>query len=444
MESTTASSAIATKIWATPFIDTHEHLIEESRRIAGPRPGDSFLPCDDWAYLFHHYAQDDLAVAGMGTETLSRFFSIEFSPQEKWALFAPYWPRIRHTGYGRAVLLTVQRLFNVEDIRADTVEQITRQMRGNVRKGFYQHIIQECANLKFCQVQSLEYTFCKTEYPELLYQDINTVPLSSGLDVPRLRRESGLPITTLQGCHDAIHWYFEQYGQQAVAIKNSSAYSRRLDYADISAAKAEPLFARYIAHENALSPAELKALQDHLWRYCVEQATAYQLPVKLHTGYYAGSRRMPLARVSMNLPDLCNVLQDFPETNFVLMHIAYPYQDEMIAIAKQYPNVYVDLCWSWIINPLATIRFVKEFLAAVPSNKLLTFGGDYYSIEPIVGHAEIARYGLSQALSQLVTEGWTTEEEVVELIEPLMWGNAWSLFRMEEKQAVAKQLMIER
>ena len=437
----THSSAIGEKIWATPFIDTHEHLIEESRRIAGPHPDDPFLPCDDWAYLFHHYTRDDLAVAGMEPDASHSFFSMELSPQEKWELFAPYWPRIRHTGYGRAVLLTVQRLFNVEDIAANTVEQITQQMRHGVRKGFYQHIIRECANISLCQVQSLEHTFCKTEYPELLYQDINTAPLSSDLNLPRLRRETGLPVTSLQGCYDAIHWYFEQYGQQAVAIKNASAYSRRLDYAAVPTAEAERLFTRHIADENALDATELKALQDHLWRYCVDKATEYQLPVKLHTGYYAGTWRMPLARVSMNLPDLCTVLQDYPDTNFVLMHIAYPYQDEMIAVAKQYPNVYVDLCWSWIINPLATLRFVKEFLAAVPWNKLLTFGGDYYSVETIVGHAEIARYGLSQALSQLVAEEWLTEGEALDLVEPLMWRNAWSLFRMEEKQAVARQLM---
>ena len=261
--------------------------------------------------------------------------------------------------------------------------------------------------------------------------------------MPWLRRESGLPVTSLQGCHEAIHWYFEKYARQAVAIKNASAYSRRLDYAAVSAADAEPLFARHISGNDALTAIELKALQDHLWRYCVELATEHHLPVKLHTGYYAGTRSMPLARVSMNLPDLCPILQDFPQTNFVLMHIAYPYQDEMIAIAKQYPNVYVDLCWSWIINPLVTIRFVKEFIAAVPWNKLLTFGGDYYSVESIVGHAEIARYGLAQALTQLVAEKWCTEEETLELIEPLMWGNAWSLFEMEAKQKIAKELYAE-
>ena len=33
------------------------------------------------------------------------------------------------------------------------------------------------------------------------------------------------------------------------------------------------------------------------------------------------------------------------------MHIAYPYSDELVALAKHYPNVYVDMCWAWSIDP---------------------------------------------------------------------------------------------
>jgi predicted TIM-barrel fold metal-dependent hydrolase len=178
----------------------------------------------------------------------------------------------------------------------------------------------------------------------------------------------------------------------------------------------------------ALAPAEQKALADHLMRECVRRAGAAGLPVKLHCGYYAGSGRMPLARVRQNAGDLCPLLADFPEVRFVLMHIGYPYQDEYIALAKHYPNVWIDLCWAWIINPAATARFVQEFLLAAPASKLLTFGGDYATIEPVVGHAAIARRGLALALDGLVADGWLDAEAALALVEPLMHGNAEALF----------------
>ncbi len=428
MSHNTLHTTIREKVNQTLFVDTHEHLIEESQRLAGPSSLAPLFTCDDWAYLFLHYALDDLKVAGMSQQNANQFASPDVSPQDKWKLFAPYWPRIRQTGYGRAVLLSIQRLFDIEDVTAETVGIITDKLRNGVRKGYYYHVLREVAGIETCQVNSLDRSFRETEYPDLLLQDISTVHMGSGLNVQQLRRETGLPVTTLDECYQAIDWYFESYGQRAVAVKNQSAYERRLNYLNVSAADAAPLFARYAADPTALAPAEERAVQDHLWRHTVRRASDFNLPVKLHTGYYAGTGYMPLERVSQNLKDLCPILPEFPNARFVLMHIAYPYQDELIALAKQYPNVYVDLCWAWIVNPLATKRFVKEFLMAVPANKLFTFGGDYTAVENVVGHAEIARQGLAQALSELVDESWLTESEALGLVEPLMRGNAYQVF----------------
>ena len=145
---------------------------------------------------------------------------------------------------------------------------------------------------------------------------------------------------------------------------------------------------------------------------------------------------MPLARVGQNLHDLCPILQDFPTTRFVLMHITYPYQDQLIALAKHYTNVYVDMCWAWIINPAASVRFLKEYLMAAPSSKIFTFGGDYITVETVYGHSQIARPGIAQALSELVEEGWLTETDALALVEPLMCGNAREVFRLEEKRKI--------
>jgi predicted TIM-barrel fold metal-dependent hydrolase len=220
---------------------------------------------------------------------------------------------------------------------------------------------------------------------------------------------------------------FEQYASRTVAVKSQAAYDRRLNYDAVGKNAAAPLFARHLSGDH-LQPAERKALEDHLMRECIWRAQNHHLPVKLHCGYFAGSGRMPLERVRQNAADLCPLLTDFPNARFILMHIGYPYQDEYIALAKQYPNVWVDLCWAWIINPAACVRFVKEFLMAAPASNLLTFGGDYAVVEPIVGHAAIARQGLAQALDELIEEQWLTADAALDLVQPLMQGNAVSLF----------------
>jgi hypothetical protein len=414
---------------ATPFFDTHEHLLEERTRLAGPR-AHRLQPCDDAALLFCHYAGDDLWVAGMPAAERERFFSPELDPADKWPIVAPYWQRTQHTGYLRAVAETIRRVYEVEHLDVATFVEVSDRMRRTVRPGFYRPILRDVAGVEVCQVNSLETTFCETQYPDLLQQDLSLIPFSTGLNPTALAdfsRQSGLPADTLADWHAIVDWAFATYGPRACAVKSQAAYSRRLNYEDVSAEDAAPLFARLRAGDD-LASNQRKALEDHLMRSCLRRAGTMGLPVKLHCGYYAGSDRMPLERVRQNAADLCPLLADFPNVTFILMHIGYPYQDEYVALGKQYRNVMVDLCWAWIINPAATARFVKEFLLAAPSNKLLTFGGDYATVENIVGHAELARQGLSQALSDLVSEGWLSEQAALDLVEPLMHGNARALF----------------
>lgn len=255
-------------------------------------------------------------------------------------------------------------------------------------------------------------------------------------DIAGCLRQCGLPASTLDEWHAVIDWFFETYGPRAVAVKSQMAYNRRLDYAGVSEDDARPLFAR-LASGGSLAPAGQKALQDHLFRYCLERSRECGLPVKLHTGYFAGTGHMMLERVSRNAAGPCRLVQEFPDITSVLMHIWYPFQEQMIALAKHYTNVVIDMCWAWIVNPAASVRFVRDFLMAVPSNKLLTFGGDYVAVEQVVGHAKVARRGLTRALCELVDEGWLNVDEALALVPELMNGNARSIFRLDSRKGAA-------
>jgi hypothetical protein len=422
---------------AIRFVDTHEHLLEESTRLKGPGAHE-LQPCDDAALLFFHYAKDDLWSAGMPKEAQTAFYAPVGDSREKWRLVEPYWRRARHTGYLRAVAESCRILYGVDELDGDAFERVGQRMRAEARPGFYRRILNEAAGVEVCQVNSLEAGgFKESQYPDLLQQDLSLMGLSTEISPSLLARWSGwsnLPTGTLAEWHRVIDWAFATFGPRACAVKSQAAYSRRLDYADVSSEDAAPLFDR-MARGEELASGERKALEDHLMWRCVASAAENDLPVKLHCGYYAGSDRMPLDRVRRNAGDLTPLLRAFPGATFVLMHIGYPYQDEYIALAKHYRNVAIDMCWAWIINPTACVRFMKEYLLGAPSNKLLTFGGDYTTVESVVGHAAIARQGLAQALSELVEEDWLREGDATELLESLMRGNARELFPVLRREA---------
>jgi predicted TIM-barrel fold metal-dependent hydrolase len=215
-------------------------------------------------------------------------------------------------------------------------------------------------------------------------------------------------------------------------VKSQNAYSRDIDYEKVPTEEAEPIFKKRISG-SALSSQERKRLEDHLFWYSVKVATKSHLPVKLHTGYLGGQNYMPLSRLINNPGSATSLCRAAPETRFVFMHICYPYYEEILSVAKHYSNAYIDMCFSWICNPIAAKDFLKKYIVTAPVNKIVTFGGDYIPVEPVLGHSIITRRGIALALSELIEEGWLSLDRAYELSDLIMHKNARSIFNLSEK-----------
>ena len=128
---------------ATAVIDTHEHLCDESHRIGREA---------DVSWCFSGYVISDMIVAGLPPEDAQRFASPEASPRQKWKLIEPYWPLVQQTGYGRATMLSVSGLFGIDELSAETMEQLDEQVKSSNRPGRLRHILQELCNIELCHI----------------------------------------------------------------------------------------------------------------------------------------------------------------------------------------------------------------------------------------------------------------------------------------------------
>lgn len=424
--------AIYAKVWSTPLIDTHEHLCDEHDRLP---PDGAFRNQDDWSLVLSGYLGSDLLTAGMPRDAHQAFYSPGPTPLEKWKLLEPYWPAVKHTGYGQAARISLRQLYGADDLNADTVAQVQAGYEQVRQPGFYQRVLRDLSGIESCQVNSLASGFRESKMPQLLMQDISIVGMYAGPNLEGFGKPTGITVTELADWHRVIDWWFDKYGTYAVAVKSQDAYRRDIDYRPTPAEQVAETFKKR-AQQESVDPAQLKALEDHLFWYAVQKATAHQLPVKLHTGYYAGDNNMPLSRLIHNAGSACELCRHAPNTPFVFMHICYPYYEELLAVAKHWTNAFVDMCWSWIINPVAAKDFLKKYLVTAPANKLLTFGGDYVFVEQVLGHAVIARQGIALALCELVEEGWLGRDDALELVDPIMHGNARRIFRLADKEPV--------
>ncbi|MEW6202192.1 MAG: amidohydrolase family protein [bacterium] len=116
-----------------------------------------------------------------------------------------------------------------------------------------------------------------------------------------------------------------------------------------------------------------------LWEKCVE----LDLPVQFHvgnTGYGAGvpggcGIHLKYVRPVPYIDDLA---ADFPELTIICLHPAWPWQEEMLAVAMHKGNVYLDLSgWSPKYFPQSLVTYANTFL----KDKVM-FGSDHPYISP--------------------------------------------------------------
>jgi len=400
---------LASFIATAPLADTHEHLHKEEKYLAESP--------DVLQDLFDHYVSADLRVAGATPEALKRLHdTTDPDVAGRFAGIQTAWEAVQHTGYGEAVQLTAKRVYGLDALTAEAM-LAAQAVAASLRKpGERLRVLRDVAGLSYVQVDDFRVE-CEPDPsgPDFFYYDLSVASWVCG-NFP-------LELATPESVRERIAVQFSQWGPHAVAVKTQHAYNRTLLWQERTDDEIAPLL------KKAERTAEEKVvLGDWALARCAEEAARYALPVKIHTGYYSGHSYMPIERIASGL--LTNLLRRYPETRFVLMHTAYPYGHEQIALAKHFPNVFLDLCWAWSIDPFATRDFVRHVIHAVPANKLLGFGGDSFWPNAAVSYAFQTRTWLTRTLQAEVTEGLLTETQALRLAARWMGENQAACFNL--------------
>jgi len=427
-----SNTDLARYIRSAPLSDTHEHLQTEALSIQ--------CPPDVLLDLFDNYVKADLIVAGAPPEAVDQL--IDASNKDLRSRFVPIrkaWECCRHTGYGEAVSFIAQHFYGMDEITPETIESAQERAPALRRPGKRLEMLQQ-AGIDHVQIDDFAWK-CVPDLsgPDFFLYDLSWVNFCQGqIDTQALHADVKIDVKDLETLRAAMAALFAKYGPCAIAVKSQHAYNRTLRWEEHSEADVASVLRKVLGKEE-IGEAERCVLGDWCWARGVELATDYNLPFKIHTGYYAGHSRMPVERIRSG--HLCALLARYPKAKFVLMHIAYPYSEELIALAKHYPNVWVDLCWAWSINPYTATDFVRRFLHAVPANKLFGFGGDSFRPCHSVAYAVQARQGIRRSLEAEVAEGMLSERQALALAERLMRTNQQECFDLEGTRRSIREAM---
>jgi uncharacterized protein len=412
------------------LIDTHEHLVTEQLWLA--QKVDFFYWFQQpW---FPQYAGADLVAAGMPEEDLKLIGDPSLALDKRWAAMAPYWPGAKYTGFGQALRLAARDIHDIPDIDESTWRELSRKITESKKPGFYDKTLHGMSGIDLVildQIVLVDSFLAQGPPPRTVrVRRFDTNFISFDLEIlDNLSAEYGSPIQSLDNLLAALDKTFEDILAKGyyVGLKNSMAYDRAILFEDTPGAEAERIFDKLLKN-GELESAERKALEDYMMHRVVERAGIHGLPVQVHTGLHAGPGNV----ITNSKPTLLtNLFQKYPETKFVIFHGSFPYMGELAVLAKNYRNVYLDMCWLPIISPTATKLWLHQWLETVPVNKIMAFGGDYLFPEGVYGHSLIARQVVAETLAEKVDSGYFSMEEAEKIARMLLRDNAIELFRLE-------------
>lgn len=201
------------------------------------------------------------------------------------------------------------------------------------------------------------------------------------------------------------------------ALKIAIAYERTLEFGPDTRPGALKAW-----QTGGKTAAQRKAFGDYMMFMLAHIAAVHDLPVQIHTGLGAlqGSRALGLRAL----------IERNPATKFDLFHAGYPWCGDVLALAHNYPNAAVDLCWLPLISTARAVSFLQEALEVLPADKLL-WGCDTWTAEESYGARMAMHHCLLEVLNQLIAEGTINHAYGVQLARGILYGNAQRLYAFE-------------
>jgi hypothetical protein len=421
-------------IW---LVDAHEHLCTEEQWLAQENNAIS---------SFLGYALTDLVCAGMPKEVLLSSAGAD----DQWEQTRSFWCYVRNTGAGSLCRRALSLFCDVEDLNDSTIA-IVREKYANLREpGIYRQLLDEY-NIAVClNVWDPFEKDPASEYFAPLVYSAKCALVQKRSDIQMLERATNEEIYSLKTYLQALDTLLEQKLREGyVGIKwHVLAYLRDIHYPIEDAHSADKCLDRIlrmpaqggIASDTPVGFDEMRPFQNLIQHHLVQRAIDMDWPVQIHTGILGGSYGAQITHT--NPTHLVDLFLRYPQARFDLLHASYPYMRELTALAKLFPNVYINMAWFDILSPRAARQYLREWITSVPINKIFAFGADQWNILLSCAYAEMVRDNLAEVLAEEVAEGGISEEYAVDIATCMLRQNAWEYFKLQDHWAGRQQRSI--
>lgn len=418
MENTDLSKILFDEIRKIPVIDTHEHLwMNETDRSQSQN--------DVLSEYLIHYLSSDIISSGLSRDAFAKVTDASKDITERWKIVEPYWEFSRYTGYGRSLDIAVRDIYGIDGVNADTIEALNQKFLESKKVGQYEKVLKDLCGIETSLVDCWSFRdYDNDRFFTKVWQPTSYI-IQHPNEFEHVEKNTSVKIKDLDSWLEAfetdLNTYIDTY--KVNVLKTAIAYSRSLKFEKVEYSEAKALFDEVIQNRSWFP----HKLQDFMMHYILKCANERHMTFQFHTGLLEGNGNT-LTNSDPSL--LTNLFFDYPNVSFDLFHISYPYHGTASALAKMFPNVFIDMCWAHIISPSASMSALDDFLDAVPYNKISAFGGDYCFIDGVYGHLYISRQNVSRVLAKKVSDGIFTESKAVQIAKALYYDNPKRIFKI--------------
>jgi hypothetical protein len=400
-----------------PAVSAHDHLCRESEAVASPT--------DLFHLLLSGFPFADMVSAGMAKVPSDGILGDLPPPGERdyealWERRRPWLDHIRDTSEYRTYLRGVQELFGLEgDIDDSNWRELNDRIRAAQKPGWHREVLRERGRVDAVLLDR-PYTWAQTEKADREFA-CNVFPLTDwvALDQP-LRQHGGPdggPIESLDAAVEAFDRALAKAVEGGIiGLKLHQAYMRSLEFDDPPREVAARDFPR--PETGGWTP---RTVQDHMANLVARRAAELGIPLAIHTGYQIGNGN-DIRNANATL--LTSMLRRHLQTRFDLFHLSYPYWEEVLVLAKYFPNVFLNFAFADLLSARRVVEVLHLALDLVPSNKVFAWGADSGVVEATYGSLCVTRDCVARMLAERVADGTLTRGRALHLAHKYMGANA--------------------
>lgn len=161
----------------------------------------------------------------------------------------------------------------------------------------------------------------------------------------------------------------------------------------------------------------------HLVELCRQFDYTFQLMLGVDREVYIAQKRDGFSTQLEMVKTFLDVLNRYPDVTFDFTILNTVLAHELAVVSKLFPNCVISGHWWYTFYPSLIKRILRERLEIIPYVKLNGLFTDAYYVEWCIAKVLVYKRALTEVLTELVLEGYITEQLALKIAGGLLWEN---------------------